>query len=54
MLPMTKKSSKTFGHNPTLRGSKQDLDYLFKINKSELEEIGLLESLEYHPPGVGA
>jgi hypothetical protein len=46
---------KTFGHNPTLRGSKKDLDYLLEMNESELEEIGLLkESLEYHPPGAGA
>jgi hypothetical protein len=45
---------KKFGHNPTLRDSKSDLDYLFEMSESELEEIGLLESLEYHPPGGGA
>ena len=46
---------KTFGHNPTLSGSKKDLDYLLEMNESELEEIGLFEeSFECHPPGAGA
>jgi hypothetical protein len=35
-----------FGYNPLLKEQKSQLDYLFEMSDSELEEIGALETIE--------
>jgi hypothetical protein len=48
---------KTFGLDPSLKESKQYLDYIFAMDDGELEEVGVMERIEvystesfqYHP-----
>ena len=43
-------NKRDLGHDPSLPGAKNDLDYIFGMNESEMEETGVLDealSTEY-------
>ena len=40
------KNVERFGHNPQLYDSQSRLDYLYSMSDAELEELGVLDTLE--------